>query len=105
MSDNLCLRVLLDIERRKPNLLAYLKVKDTPTTNNLIECFNSHIEGRLKTIKGFESFEHADLWLNGYFLRRRLRKFTDCTGRFKHLNGRCSLEISSKMNIDLSTFF
>lgn len=104
-NDDLCIKVLLDIERRKPNLLAYLKVKDTPTTNNLIECFNSHLQGRLKTIKGFESFDHANLWINGYFLRRRLTKFTDCEGRFKHLNGKCSLEVSLKDDVGLPRLF
>ncbi len=27
-----------------------------PNTNNLIESFNSHIQGRLKSIKGFEKY-------------------------------------------------
>lgn len=105
LDDELCVKVLLDIERRKPNLLAYLKTKNTPTTNNLIECFNSHLQGRLKTIKGFEDFKHADLWLNGYFIRRRLTPFTDCMGKFKHLNGKCSIEETLKGGIDLPRIF
>lgn len=99
--EDLCIRFLLDIERRKPNLMGYLRFKHTPRTNNLIECFNSHLNGRLKTIKGFESFRHADLWLNGYFIRRRLRVFTDCVGKFKSLNGRCSLSFTLSDNINL----
>jgi len=105
MYDELCVKILLDIERRKRNLLAYLKVHKTPTTTNLIECFNSHLNIRLRSVKGFESFKHADLWLNGYFLRRRTRPFTDCTGIFKRLNGRCSLEESIKRDVDLPTIF
>ena len=66
--------------------------KHIPRTTNLIESYNSHLEGRLKTIKGFESFTHADTWLNAYFLKRRLQPFTDCTKQFKALNGTCSLE-------------
>ena len=68
----------------------------------MIECYNSHLNRRLKTIKGFKSFKHAKLWLNGYFIRRRLKKLTDCGGRFKKLNGRCSLQIASKNEIDIS---
>ncbi|MBD3279439.1 MAG: hypothetical protein GF390_01875 [Candidatus Pacebacteria bacterium] len=76
-----------------------------PTTTNLIECFNSHLQGRLKTIKGFESFKHADLWLNAYFLRRRTKKFTDCRGKFRNLNGKTSLFKAKKPGIDLPVFF
>jgi hypothetical protein len=54
MHDKTCIAVLADIKRRQPNLMAYLSYKGTPRTNNLIECFNSHLNGRLKTIKGFE---------------------------------------------------
>ena len=103
--DDLCVKIMLDIERRKPNLLGYLNVSKTPQTNNLIECFNSHLNGRLKTIKGFESFKHANLWLNGYFIRRRTSKFTGCAGRFKKLNGECSLFQTLKRGVDLPRFF
>ncbi|MBN1162576.1 transposase, partial [Patescibacteria group bacterium] len=94
--------VLADIKRRKKNLMGYLNFKGTPRTNNLIESFNSHLNGRLKTIKGFESFKHADLWLNGYFIRRRLRVFTDCEGKFSSLNGECSLSftLSNRDNLE-----
>ncbi len=104
-NNDLCVKILLDIERRKHNLLGYLNVKNTPTTSNLIECFNSHLNIRLKSIKGFESFQHADDWLNGYFIKRRVTKFTDCTGKFKYLNGKCSLEETLKRDVGLPTFF
>lgn len=88
---------LLDIEKRKPDLLGYIYANESlPVTNNLIECYNSHIQGRLKTIKGFETFKHANLWLNAYFVRRRVKPFTSCTGKFKKLNGYSSLQLSSK---------
>lgn len=87
-----CVSVLVDIQRRLPQLTAYMHQKRIPRTTNLIESYNSHLEGRLKTIKGFESFKHADTWLNGYFIKRRLQKFTDCTKLFAYLNGTCSLE-------------
>ena len=88
--------LLIEMDRRKEILNGHWFNKEVPQTNNLIEALNSHLEGRLKTIKGFESFEHADLWLNAYFIHRRLTKFTDCTKKFKELNGKCSLEMTLK---------
>lgn len=100
ITDELCKKVMVDIARRSPDLLGYLKLKNTPRTTNLIESFNSHLQGRLKTIKGFENFKNAQTWLNIYFLRRRLKKFTDCEKQFKKLNGTASLEhtLSNKEN-------
>jgi hypothetical protein len=89
-------QIMLDIARRSNELLAYTKVKHLPRTNNLIESFNSHLEGRLKTIKGFQGFKHANCWLNHYFIQRRLRPFTDCAGKFRKLNGRSSLQNTLK---------
>jgi len=93
-NDPKCQGVLLDIERRKEVLLAYTTEKRIPRTTNLIECFNSHLEGRLKSLKGFESIHHARDWFNAYFIRRRLKPFTDCSGRFRKLNGKSSLQIA-----------
>ncbi len=95
-NDSLCVSVMVDIQRRLPQLTAYMQQKRIPQTTNLIESYNSHLEGRLKTIKGFESFAHADSWINAYFLRRRLKPFTDCTKQFKWLNGSCSMKQTMK---------
>ncbi len=95
-TDPLCVAIMLDIDRNRNLLLGWYGSHDVPTTTNLIECFNSHLQGRLKTIKGFETFDHANLWLNGYFLRRRLKKFTGCEGKFKFLNGKTSLHQTVK---------
>ena len=103
--DSLCLNIMLDIHQKRDELLGFRGVKRVPVTTNLIECFNSHLQGRLKTIKGFESFRHADLWLNAYFLRRRTKKFTDCRGKFRRLNGKTSLFQSKKSGVDLPVFF
>lgn len=100
--DVIILGILADLERRAPLLFAYMKFPRTPRTTNLIECFNSHLEGRLKTIKGFSSFQTADSWLNGYFLKRRLNPFKDCGRPFKKLNGHCSLELTLKHKEDLN---
>lgn len=103
--DQICQDILLDLEKKKFLLLGYLQHSGTPTTTNLIESFNSHLQGRLDTIKGFESFSHADAWLNAYFLRRRTKKFTDCTGKFRRLNGKTSLSQSQKSGVDVPSFF
>lgn len=89
-----CQAIMLDIEKRKRELTGYMQAKRIPRTTNLIESYNSHLQGRLKTIKGFKSFKSADSWLNAYFLKRRLTPFTDCTKKFKSLNGHCSLEFT-----------
>lgn len=102
---SLCTKILLDIQNKKPFLLAHLLEKNIPRTNNIIESFNSHLQGRLETIKGFESFSHAELWLNAFFLKRRFTKFTDCEGKFKHLNGRLSIQQTLKVGIDLPRIF
>lgn len=103
--DKVCSQILIDLARKQSLLQGYLQHKGTPTTTNLIESMNSHLEARVRPLKGFESFKHADLWLNGYFLRRRTRKFTDCSGKFRRLNGKMSLEITKKPKIDLPSFF
>lgn len=96
--DELPQKIMLEMAQRLPELMAYTKLKNTPRTNNLIESFNSHLEGRLKTIKGFQSFKHADTWLNLYFLARRAKPFTDCTGKFRGLNHQTSLQQTLSSN-------
>lgn len=97
--------VLVDIYRRKALLLGYLKCKNCPKTTNIIEAFNSHLNARLESLKGFKTHRTADDWLNGYFLRRRTKKYTDCKGKFKYLNGKKSLEETLKVGLDLPSFF
>jgi len=94
--DSLSAAILLDMQKRLPQLNAYMNSKAIPTTTNLIESYNSHLEARVKPLKGFESFKHADIWLNAYFLRRRLKVFTDCTAKFRMLNGTSSLQQTKK---------
>ena len=103
--DSLCSSIMIDMAKNEYLLGGWRNGHNIPITTNLIECFNSHLQGRLKTIKGFESFGHADLWLNGYFLRRRCKKFTSCAGKFKRLNGHNSLQISKKPDIDIPSYF
>lgn len=104
-NNDVCIKIMADIYKRRQELFAHLQMQGIPNTTNLIECLNSHLQGRLKTIKGFQSFKHANLWLNGYFLRRRTKKFTDCTRKFKHLNGKKSIERSKKPEVDIPRLF
>lgn len=88
--------IVMDIHKRRTVLFAYMSVANCPNNTNLIELFNSHFNARLKSLKGFKNLEHATLWLNGLLLRRRTKPFTDCSPKFKHLNGKCSLQMSIK---------
>lgn len=88
--------VILDIHRRRKELFAYTKIPHCPKDTNLIELFNSHTNSRLPSLKGFKSFPAAERWLNAYLLRRRTNPFTDCDAPFKHLNKKCSLQMTLK---------
>lgn len=89
------LKILLDIAKKQPLLSTYLIDKKVPSTTNLIEVYNSHLEARVRSLKGFNSFHTAELWLNAYVMNRRLSKFTSCSKKFKYLNGQCSLAITA----------
>lgn len=89
--------VVFDVWHHYGELFAFEGFSDhVPHSNNLIEAFNSHLNGRLKTIKGFESWETATLWCNAWMIRRRTKPFTDCEAPFKGLNGKCSIELTMK---------
>lgn len=95
-TDNRYSNILKGLARKHELLIRHLVDRDVPATNNLIESFNSHLEARVRSIKGFESYTSAELWLNAYVMNRRLTKFTDCEGKFKYLNGKCSLSFTAK---------
>jgi len=91
----------LDYYEKRDRLIAFTKYPhmDIPKTTNLIEGFNSTtLELRLSSIRGFEKEEHARNYLNALILKRRFQKFTDCKGKFKHLNGRSPLQISNPLH-------
>lgn len=88
--------ILMAVNSRREDLFAYLDIPDCPKTTNIIESYNSHLQGRLKTIKGFESFDSACRWLSVYLVRRRTKTLTDCKGKFKALNKHASLELTIK---------
>lgn len=90
VKDEKAVKVLLKINEYTKELTAANYVRKGPRTTNIIESYNSHLQGRLKTIKGFESYKYADQWINAYILRRRLKPFTDCCSKFRYLNGKTS---------------
>src|SRR3989338_3682961 len=94
--------ILEDIYKRRVQLFQYKTISHCPKDTNLIELFNSHINSRIKSTKGFQSFKSAYRWLNAYALRRRTLKFTDCEKPFKHLNGKISVQMTLKKQTDLS---
>jgi hypothetical protein len=103
--DPICVSILTNIARYKDELLAYRGIPQAPITSNIIEGMNSHIEARLHSLRSFQTVEYAKLWFNGYILKRRFTKFTDCRGKFKHLNGKTGLEMTKKLRIDIPTYF
>lgn len=88
--------ILKDIYQRREKLFNYTHVPHCPKNTNLIELYNSHLNARVKSMKGFKSFANAERWCNAYVLRRRTKNLTDCRGKFKHLNGKSSLQNTIK---------
>lgn len=95
-SDPLRRSSLWGIGNRLIDLFAYFDIPQSPNNTNLIELYNSHLQARLKSLKGFKSFLAAKRWLNAYIIRRRTKPLTDCEATFKHLNGFASLQLTIK---------
>jgi hypothetical protein len=104
-NDPVCVQTLANIERYRPELTGYRGIPDAPVTTNMIEGLNSHLESRLFPLRSFQSVSYAKLWFNGYVLKRRFTKFTDCRGKFRSLNGKRGVDLSKKADIDLPTLF
>lgn len=94
--DILLQTIVIDVAQRRTELFQYQSIPRCPATNNIIESSNSHVQGRLDTIKGFQSFRSAERWLNAWMIRRRTKPFTDCEAPFTHLNGKTSLSVTIK---------
>jgi len=104
-NDPLCLQILTNIEKYKAELLAYRGIPQAPVTTNLIEGLNGHIEARLQSLRSFQTIEYARLWFNGYILKRRFSKFTDCRGKFRFMKGKSGLMMTKKQGIDIPRYF
>lgn len=103
--DPVCLSVITNIKRYMVELTAYRGVKNTPVTTNIIEGLNSHLEARLVGLRSFQTVSYAKLWMNGYILKRRFTKWTDCKGKFKKLNGKTGVKLTSKHGVVIPTLF
>ena len=103
--DSLCLSVLTNIEKYKKELIAYRGIPKAPLTTNLIEGMNSHIEKRLQKLRSFQTIEYARLWFNGFILKKRFTKFTDCGLKFRYLNGKTGVEMTKKERVVLPLLF
>ena len=97
--------IVVDIAKNYDYLFAYDSIARCPKTNNILESFNSHLNGRLKTIKGFQSFPQAQRWLNAYLIRRRTKPFTDCNPPFTHFNGTMPLQNTLKKQASWPALF
>lgn len=104
-SDRVCLSIIANMGRYRHELFGYRGIPQAPLTTNLIEGMNGHLEKRLFSLQSFQSVSHAKLWFNGYVLKRRHTKFTDCRGKFKYLNGKTGVEMTKKLDAVLPSYF
>lgn len=104
-NDTLCVQILANIEKYRNELTGYRGIPNSPVTTNMIEGLNSHLEARLFSLRSFQSISYAKLWFNGYILKRRYTKFTDCKGKFKAINGKRGVDLTKKEGIDLPILF
>lgn len=104
-TDPVAVSVLTNIQKYLPELTGYRGIPHAPVTSNIIEGINSHLEKRLQSMCSFQSIAHARLWFNGYVLKRRLTKFTDCRGKFRFLNGKCGVELTKKPGVVIPNLF
>lgn len=104
-NDPVIMNILTHMHAIQHELHAYRGIPQAPLTTNLMESFNSHLESRIFSIKGFESFTHARLWLNGYILKRRETPYRECTGKFRFLNGKTPLSQTIKHGLVLPSYF
>ena len=100
-------KLVRDLKEHKEYLLNYLQYPhlNIPRTNNLIEGYNSQLELRLNSIKGFETIETAKNYLNVWIVKRRFSKFTDCKNNFKSLNGKTPLECAGADISDIQDWY
>ena len=103
--DPVCLNILTNIEKYKSELLAYRGISQAPVTTNLIEGLNGHLESRLFALRSFQTINYARLWFNGYILKRRFTKYTDCRGKFRFMKGKSGLMMTQKQDTVIPSYF
>lgn len=103
--DPVAVSVLANIERYRRELTGYRGFPGAPVTTNIMEGMNAHLEARLQAIRSFQSVSYAKLWMNGYVLKRRYTRYTDCRGKFRALNGKSGVQLTKKSDVDLPLLF
>jgi len=103
--DQVAFSVLTNIAHCRQELTGYRGIPRAPVTTNIVEGLNSHLEKRLQALCSFQSVQYAKLWFNGYILKRRFTRFTDCRGKFRNLNGKRGVELTKKPGIELPRLF
>lgn len=104
-NDSVAVSILTNIQKYKVELLGYRGMPGAPLTTNMIEGMNGHIEQRLSSICSFQSVAYAKSWFNGYILKRRMTKFTDCRLKFRYLNGKTGVSQTKKEGVIIPTLF
>lgn len=61
--DAVCVSVLTNMQRYYAELTGHRGISGSPTTTNIIEGLNSHLQARLKALRSFESVSYAKLWM------------------------------------------
>ena len=85
-------KVVAFFERHWDHLVMHLRVPGLPRTTNLVENVNKQLERRYKTIEAFQHRETAMHYTNLLVAYLRQKRYTDCRGSRKHLNGKSRLE-------------
>ncbi len=85
-------RVVNFLERHWRHLMRHHHVHGLPRTTNMAETFNRQLKRRIKTIESFQHRQTAICYMNLLVAYLRLKPYTDCRGRRKHLNGKSRLQ-------------
>jgi len=79
--------------------MGYMKKYKCPVCLSTHSVIRGHLERRLQKLRSFQTIKHAILWFNGYFLKRRYTKFTDCRGKFRYLRGKTGVQMTKKERV------
>lgn len=85
-------KVIAFLERHWLHLMRHHSMHGLPRTNNMAETFNRQLKRRIKTIESFQHRQTAICYMNLLVAYLRLKPYTDCRGRRKHLNGKSRLQ-------------
>jgi len=85
-------RAVRFFERHWKRLMRHHQVKGLARTTNMMESFNKQLMRRLKTIESFQHVETAVPYMHLLVAYLRLKPYTDCRHRRKHLNGKSRLQ-------------